>query len=149
MVANATGFQVANAPEAFATLFGMDEEELQAYRVARLELAVVRYGGANELGKALTYVDGGFIRQMLNKERRITEKFVMRVEALEGMEGWFALPPVSGEPLILTEEEMRWVLAARAAKAKPNPYIVPDDGKRALRKSKEPKPPKRKPPKAK
>lgn len=154
MVANATGFQVANAPEAFATLFGMDEEELQAYRLARLELAVTRYGGPNGLGKALTHKDGGFIRQMLNKKRRINEKFVMQLEALEGMEGWFALPPVSGEPLVLTEEEMRWVLAARAAKAqtKPNPFVLPDDGKPALRKPKEtkaPKQPKRKPAKGK
>lgn len=150
MRAIATGLQGAFATRAFApavaTLSRMDLDELNAFRIKRLEAAVDAFrGNKNALGKALGYTDGAFVRQMLNGTRPITEKTVAAIEALENMGGWFTPPPADDEPLDLTPEERAWVLAHRAIKTSAsNPYQQPLDEKPGLRRKKKPPPPKKK-----
>lgn len=64
---------------------------MQDFRRERLEAALNHKFGGNrsEMGRALGYKDGAFIRQMLSGERAISEKTVLAVEALHGMAGWF------------------------------------------------------------
>ena len=144
MRAFATALQGAIATGAIAarvaTLFRMNLDELQDFRIKRLEEALALYGyNKAALGKALGYADGAFIRQMLTGSRPITEKTVAAIEAIDGMAGWFDPPPAPDEPLVLTDEERAWVLAHRAARLGPNPYRIaseaPDD-KEGQRKSK-------------
>lgn len=42
------------------------------------------------LGRLLGYRDGAFVRQMLSGNRAVSDKTVRAIEALHGMEGWFA-----------------------------------------------------------
>ncbi|WP_325346117.1 S24 family peptidase [Xylophilus sp.] len=47
----------------------------------------------------LGHRDGAFVRQMLSGHRAVSDKTVRQIEALRGMQDWFALPPVRiGEP---------------------------------------------------
>jgi hypothetical protein len=70
----------------------MDEIALQLHRRHRLELAAAHLTGGNvtALGRLLGYRDGAFVRQMLSGNRAVSDKTVRAVEALRGMEGWFA-----------------------------------------------------------
>lgn len=69
----------------------MNEVELAAHRLKRLEEAVQRVSAGNrsDFGRKLGFKDGAFIRQMLAGTRPITEKTVRAVEALHGMKSWF------------------------------------------------------------
>lgn len=70
----------------------MNETALQLYRRHRLELAAAHLTGGNvtALGRLLGYRDGAFVRQMLSGNRAVSDKTVRAIEALRGMEGWFA-----------------------------------------------------------
>jgi hypothetical protein len=68
----------------------------QEFRVARLKELIESHGGnLSALGRALGYKDGVFIRQMRDGLRPITEKTVLKIEAMEGRAGWFAEPGAS------------------------------------------------------
>lgn len=74
------------------------------FRVHRLEALVdIKYAGnEEELGRALGYKDGTFVRQMLRGDRNISEKTVRKIEALPGASGWFG-QDVKREPLSLNQ----------------------------------------------
>lgn len=96
--------------------------DVKRHRRERLEAAATRLGGKAALGRALGYVDGAFVGQMLRGERPVTEDTVGKVEALAGMGGWFGPQPVAEAwpfPLVkrerwetLTEQERGAVQAA-------------------------------------
>ena len=88
-IAFATFHQVANATVAPATVRGMNEHDIQAWRMQRLAAMVEREGGKAAAGRKLGYRDGAFVGQMLRGERPITEKTVLTVHALSGYAGWF------------------------------------------------------------
>jgi hypothetical protein len=70
----------------------MNENEVQAWRVGRLEAMIEREGGKAAAGRKLGYKDGAFVGQMLRGERPITEKTVAAAHALAGYSGWFDRP---------------------------------------------------------
>ena len=75
----------------------MKEAPEQDYRVARLQdlLDDAHFAGIKTaLGRALGYDNGAFIRQMLERERPISEKTVRAVETMLGgkYKGWFSCP---------------------------------------------------------
>lgn len=92
VVAIASSTQVAFAMLASATVRGMTPEQLRQYRVERLAAALAHKfdGNRSEMGRALGYKDGAFIRQMLSEARPISEKTVQAIESLPGMSGWFS-----------------------------------------------------------
>lgn len=77
----------------------MDTDDLNAYRIDRLEAAIkkVAHGNKSDFGRKLGYKDGAFIRQMMAGKRPITEKTIMQIEGLHGMANWFAPAQVGGE----------------------------------------------------
>jgi len=83
--------QAAFATGAIAIVPGMEPEQLQEARRARLkQLRDEKFDGENSsLGRALGHANGAFVRQMLAGERPITEKTVAKVEQLRGCSGWF------------------------------------------------------------
>lgn len=91
-IAFATYLQVANALVAPATVHSMEERDIQAWRIERLQAMVDREGGKAPAGRKLGYRDGAFIGQMLRGERPITEKTVLAAHALSGYAGWFDAP---------------------------------------------------------
>jgi len=91
-IAFATDNQVANALVASATVNGMDEQAIQAWRLQRLSAMVEREGGKAPAGRKLGYRDGAFVGQMLRGERPVTEKTVLAAHALSGYAGWFDHP---------------------------------------------------------
>jgi hypothetical protein len=88
----ATGTQAAFATVAAATFPDMADDTVQAHRRARFQ-ALIRAkpyeGNLSELGRALKYKDGVYVRQMRDGKRPITEKTVAKLEALPGKAGWF------------------------------------------------------------
>ncbi|WP_311230745.1 MULTISPECIES: S24 family peptidase [unclassified Acidovorax] len=70
----------------------MDDMVLQTYRRQRLKAAIDRLTNGNiaAFGRLVGYRDGAFVRQMLSGSRVVSEKTVRAVEALRGMDGWFA-----------------------------------------------------------
>lgn len=81
----------------------MDEGEIQERRRARLTDAIDKLsrGNAAAFGRLLGYGDGAFVRQMLAGRRAVSDKTVRQIEALRGMQSWFALPSPrlqAGEP---------------------------------------------------
>lgn len=70
----------------------MDENEIQVWRMQRLEAMVEREGGKAATGRKLGYRDGAFVGQMLRGDRPISEKTVLAVHALSGYAGWFDPP---------------------------------------------------------
>lgn len=101
VVANATTSQVANALIALAILAPMDVEELRQHRIVRLQaLLDLKFDGNKAgLGRALGYEGGAFVRQMLDGERPITEKTVLKVHELPGCTRWFEEPSANEKPL--------------------------------------------------
>lgn len=84
----------------------MNESDLNAYRAKRLaDLLRERFDGNKvALGKALGYSSGAFVRQMIDGERAVSEKTVLKIHALYGCKGWMDLPsnqPVA--PTVATE----------------------------------------------
>jgi hypothetical protein len=73
------------------TVPGMDEAELILWRIERLQAAIDQLDDGNKsaFARRFGYVDGAFIRQMLSGKRPITDKFIRKVEAQRGMDGWF------------------------------------------------------------
>ncbi len=95
--------QVADAALPVDTLEDMASqsrklEQQQEWRRKRLaELVKEKFGGnETELGRAMGYKDGAFVRQMLADPqvsaaaRKITEKTIAKIESLRGLAGWFA-----------------------------------------------------------
>lgn len=78
----------------------MTPDDLQDFRVARLaELLEKKFAGQKVgLGRALGHKSGAFVRQLLDRERPITEKTVQAIEDLPGCAGWFT--PVVSPPLL-------------------------------------------------
>lgn len=72
----------------------MNEEELNAFRARRLsDLLRERFDGNKvALGKALGYSSGAFVRQMIDGDRAVSEKTVLKIHALHGCKGWMDLP---------------------------------------------------------
>ena len=65
----------------------------QAQRIQRLQELLDSEpfrGNRAELGRFLGYKDGSYLRQLLEAERRISEKFIARVHEIPGYEQWFA-----------------------------------------------------------
>lgn len=69
----------------------MSPDELQDFRAQRLEdLLAKKFGNQKvALGRALGHKSGAFIRQLIDRERPISEKTVLAIEALPGCSGWF------------------------------------------------------------
>lgn len=70
----------------------MADDHIQAHRRARFKALIKAnpyLGNLSELGRALGYKDGVYVRQMRDAKRPITEKTVAKVEALPGKAGWF------------------------------------------------------------
>lgn len=68
----------------------MDNEELNAFRRARLDALATHMGGRAALGRALGYKDGSYINHMVKNLRPITEKTIAQCEQLPGAAGWFS-----------------------------------------------------------
>lgn len=66
-------------------------ESLMDWRRRRLMSAVATRcaGNENEFGRLLGYKDGAFVRQMIAADKAITEKTILKIEAIPGLEGWF------------------------------------------------------------
>lgn len=112
MIANATETQAAFAHRAVITISRVAvNPDKQAFRLARLVDAVVRYGTEDALGVKIGYKNGAFVRQMLRDIRPISEKTVAKIEALPGMEAYFQ--PADDGPIVLSDEERAMVLACR------------------------------------
>jgi len=77
----------------------MTPDEVQDHRVERLHgLLTKKFGGQKvALGRALGHKSGAFVRQLLERERPITEKTVQAIEALPGCSGWFNLSPLHAQ----------------------------------------------------
>jgi hypothetical protein len=93
----------------------MNETALQLHRRHRLELAVTHLTGGNvtALGRLLGYRDGAFVRQMLSGNRAVSDKTVRAIEALRGMEGWFAgRPSAAPAPTHVSEPAAPYALQA-------------------------------------
>lgn len=75
-----------------ATIADMGEPDIQEFRRGRLSDAIdfASGGDRSAFGRKLGYKDGAFVRQMLSGTRAISEKTVRAIEALPGMNGWFA-----------------------------------------------------------
>lgn len=78
----------------------MSPDDQQEFRVARLQdLMNAKYGGQKAaLGRALGHKSGAFVRQLLARERPVTEKTVQALEGLPGCAGWFDADPASSGP---------------------------------------------------
>lgn len=91
-VAIATGLQVAFAPRALATVLSVDLDAIQEHRRTRFQALIDSpefAGNLSAVGRALGYQDGVYVRQMRDGERPISEKTVLKIEALAGRGGWF------------------------------------------------------------
>jgi len=61
----------------------MDNEELNAFRRARLDALATHMGGRAALGRALGYKDGSYVNHMVKKT-------IAQCEQLPGAAGWFS-----------------------------------------------------------
>ena len=64
----------------------MDQEK----RIQRLKELSEHVGGNATLGKMLGYDSGAYIGQMLSGHRRISEKFIEKVNSVHKIKGWFS-----------------------------------------------------------
>ena len=67
-------------------------EDKDQWRRDRLALLATAKGGKAALGRMLGYKDGGFVGQMIDGHRPITEKTVSAAEKLPGAAHWFDSP---------------------------------------------------------
>lgn len=79
----------------------MRSEYLQHHRRERLhELVKTQFAdNPNQLGRALGWSDGAFIRQMLNG-KTISEKTIGQIEQLPGLANWFSKRVYGDEPAV-------------------------------------------------
>lgn len=94
VIANAIHAQVANAIDVSDSFGGVQEGDINAYRVSRLAdlLRHDDFGGKKVLlGRALGYKSGAYVRQLMDLERPVTEKLVAKIEAMRAgkFAGWF------------------------------------------------------------
>lgn len=95
VIADAIPAQVANAIDASDSFGGVQEDDINAYRVSRLA-DLLRHddlgGSKAALGRALGYKSGAYVRQLIDLERPVTEKLVAKIEAMKASKfaGWFA-----------------------------------------------------------
>lgn len=77
--------------------------DVQDHRVKRLqELLDQKFHGKKvELGRALGHKTGAFVRQLIDRERPITEKTVAAIHALPGCHGWMDIPLDAVIPTVL------------------------------------------------
>lgn len=64
------------------------------WRKKRMQDLADKFGGNTPLGHKLKYKDGAYVRQMIAGERPISEKTIIKAEALPGCAGWFDQPKV-------------------------------------------------------
>lgn len=84
----------------------MSPDDLQAFRVKRLDALVNKLGSNNELGRRLGMSNGTFIGQLRRGERAISEKFIAKVEAnIRGTQGWFEIPKDPASPTTVAADE--------------------------------------------
>lgn len=92
VIANAIAPQVAQAIEAFATVRSMVSATEQERRLARFIDLLKQFGDNKaELGRALGYKSGAYVRQLKDRERPITETVIENVHSMLGgkYRGWF------------------------------------------------------------
>jgi hypothetical protein len=67
------------------------EVELTLWRVKRLQDAIdaLDGGNLNAFGRRMGWADGSYVGQILRGTRPITEKFILRLESIPKMAGWF------------------------------------------------------------
>ena len=75
----------------------MSMAEIQAHRRERLKALLDHadfQGSKKELGAALGFQSGAYVRQMIDGERPITEKLVTKIETMRAgkFRGWFYSP---------------------------------------------------------
>lgn len=68
----------------------MNDPAIQAWRRERLRALADKFGGKAELGRKFGHGDGAYVGQMLSGARPITEKLILKAEALPGCRDWFA-----------------------------------------------------------
>lgn len=87
----------------------MNEQELNAYRAKRLsDLLRERFDGNKvALGRALGYSSGAFVRQMIDGERPVSEKTVLKIHALHGCRGWMDQPTQQTGATVVVAQESR------------------------------------------
>lgn len=73
-------------------------EDSDEWRKKRMQDLADLHGGNAQLGRALGYTSGAYVRQMISGERAISEKTVKKIHHLKGCAGWF------GEPAKKTEK---------------------------------------------
>ena len=83
-----------------------DLELLEKWRISRLEAAIEKLDGGNKsaFGRRLGHKDGGQVRQLIAGTRPITEKTIRKIEAFEGMAGWFDETIESVKPVLLNSQ---------------------------------------------
>lgn len=74
------------------------EGDLTLWRIERLQAAIDRLDGGNlnAFGRRMGFRDGSYVGQMLRGTRPITEKFVLKLQSIPQMDGWFD-PDHSGQ----------------------------------------------------
>lgn len=83
--------RASNAKRLAGSVCYMQLDEIQESRREKLREAIAYLcsGNETEFGRRLGYKNGGFVRQMLAGSKSITEKTVLKIEALPGLSGWF------------------------------------------------------------
>lgn len=110
----------------------MNELELAAYRIERLQDAVAHVSNGNkaDFGRKLGFQDGAFIRQMIAGTRPISEKTIWAIESLHGMKGWFAIAAAkntkSTDGHSLTDDDRQLLDAYRSLGPVERGYLLED-----------------------
>lgn len=103
----------------------MTPDDIQDFRVERLKaLIAAKFEGQNvALGRALNHKSGAFVRQMVDRERPITEKTVQKIEALPGCANWF-LSELMPSPKLQPGGYLRMPkMGPGVGDGKPMPYV--------------------------
>lgn len=91
----------------------MSPQDIQDFRVQRLqELLDRKFNGVKvDLARAAGHKTGAFIRQMLERERPISEKTVAAFHEIPGCAGWFDLAPKDLFPPVMDPQSVRMAVA--------------------------------------
>jgi len=95
----------------------MDTQQLQAWRVQRLQALAEKVGGKTALGRKLGYQNGAFVSQMIQGHRPISEKTIFAIHQLPGCRGWFdsatdTHPAMMGASSTLLAQSLEIIVAA-------------------------------------